>query len=175
MSREYLYKAKRVNWRELPKEEWWVEGYLTQRKGSDGRVFESWIILDAYEQLGVLNMKSALVSEIGFNCYKVDSETVCEYTQMTDINKNKIWENDIVSVEHTKYEKESEKDYMLLPETVEYARNYAIEFVNKGSHCSYRCRNKSIHFAISGNTVYNHKITVIGNIFDNPELLQNNQ
>lgn len=24
--REILFKAKRKNWRELPKEEWWVEG-----------------------------------------------------------------------------------------------------------------------------------------------------
>ena len=90
--REHLYKAKRVNWRELPKEEWWVEGYLTQRKDSYGKVFESWIVLDAYEQLGVLNMKSALVSEIDFNCYKVDPETVCEYIGLTDKSGRKIFE-----------------------------------------------------------------------------------
>lgn len=28
MSREILFKAKRANWRELPKEDWWVEGNL---------------------------------------------------------------------------------------------------------------------------------------------------
>ena len=28
MSREILFKAKRKNWRELPKEEWWIEGNL---------------------------------------------------------------------------------------------------------------------------------------------------
>ena len=26
MSREILFKAKRKDWRELPKEQWWVEG-----------------------------------------------------------------------------------------------------------------------------------------------------
>ena len=26
-TREILFKAKRKNWRELPKEEWWIEGY----------------------------------------------------------------------------------------------------------------------------------------------------
>lgn len=28
MNREILFKAKRKSWKELPKEEWWVEGYL---------------------------------------------------------------------------------------------------------------------------------------------------
>ena len=28
MNDRYLYRAKRKNWRELPKEMWWVEGYL---------------------------------------------------------------------------------------------------------------------------------------------------
>lgn len=28
MSRKILFKAKRKNWWELPKEEWWVEGNL---------------------------------------------------------------------------------------------------------------------------------------------------
>ena len=27
MSREILFKAKRKNWKELPKEEWWIEGF----------------------------------------------------------------------------------------------------------------------------------------------------
>lgn len=106
--------------------------------------------------------------------YEVLEETVCEYTGLTDINKNKIWENDIVLIEHSKLDKETDNT-VFMPDIIEYARNYFIEFVNKGSHCGYRCRNKSIHFAISGNTVYNHKITVIGNIFDNPELLQNSK
>lgn len=62
-----------------------------------------------------------------------------------------------------------------MPDIIEYTRNYAVEFVNKGGHCGYRCRNKSIHFSISGNTVYNHKIVVIGNVFDNPELLKGDE
>lgn len=31
--REILFKAKRKNWRELPKEEWWVEGLPIEIKG----------------------------------------------------------------------------------------------------------------------------------------------
>lgn len=29
MNREILFKAKRIDWRTLPKEEWWVKGLLT--------------------------------------------------------------------------------------------------------------------------------------------------
>lgn len=164
MNREHLYKAKRVNWRELPKEEWWVEGYYFCMTHTDGRHSHHFIIpLGADLSLGTPIEKIQV---------EVIAETVCEYTQMTDINKNKIWENDIVLVEHSKLDKETDNT-VFMPDIIEYTRNYAIEFVNKGSHCGYRCRNKSIHFAISGNTVYNHKITAIGNIFDNPEFLQN--
>lgn len=161
MSREHIYKAKRVNWKELPKEEWWVEGDLFEGK-ENSYIFTNVKVTDKWEK-----------SEIGADVigYLVDPETVCEYTQMADINKNKIWENDIVLVKHSKLDKESD-DTVFMPDIIEYTRNYVIEFVNKGGHCGYRCRNKSIHFAISGNTVYNHKIVVIGNVFDNLELLE---
>lgn len=162
MSREHLYKAKRVNWRELPKEEWWVEGNLITNERDKSKAYIGYLF----------DVRNGVVED--FDIVEVIPETVCEYTQMTDINKNKIWENDIVLVEHSKLDNESD-DTVLMPDIIEYTRNYAIEFVNKGGHCGYRCRNKSIHFAISGNTIYNHKIVVIGNVFDNPELLQNNQ
>lgn len=161
MSREHLYRAKRMNWRELPKEKWWVEGALFEGK-ENGYIFTNVKVTDKWGK-----------SEIGADVigYLVDPETICEYTQMTDINKNKIWENDIVLVEHSKLDNDSD-DTVLMPDIIEYTRNYAIEFVNKGGHCGYRCRNKSIHFVISGNTVYSHKIVVIGNVFDNLELLE---
>lgn len=165
MNREHLYKAKRVNWRELPKEEWWVEWCLLIDYVS-GQYF-----IHASGNSVNESVKSNEEGCLKFFAYEVEPETVCEYTQMTDINKNKIWENDIVLVEHSKLDKETDNT-VFMPDIIEYTRNYAIEFVNKGGHCGYRCRNKSIHFTISGNTIYNHKITVIGNIFDNPELLE---
>lgn len=158
MSREHLYKAKRLNWRELPEEEWWVEGNLLI---SD----EDYYIIPYFGVSCVEKLNNYICDKlITLHAFFVDKETVCEYTQMTDISKNKIWENDIVLVEHSKLDKESDNT-VFMPDIIEYTRNYAIEFVNKGGHCGYRCRNKSIHFAISGNTVYNHKIAVIGNIF----------
>lgn len=163
--REHLYKAKRVNWMELPKKEWWVEGNLLI--SDDDYYIIPYFGVSCAEKLN----NYVCDNLITLHAFEVDKETVCEYTQMTDINKNKIWENDIVLVEHSKLDKESDNT-VFIPDIIEYTRNYAVEFVNKGGHCGYRCRNKSIHFAISGNTVYNHKIAVIGNIFDNPELLE---
>lgn len=165
MSREHLYKAKRVNWRELPKEEWWVEGNLLI---SD----EDYYIIPDFGVSCVEKLNNYVCDKlITLHAFEVDKETICEYTGLTDRNKNKIWENDIVLVEHSKLDKESDNT-VFMPDIIEYTRNYAVEFVNKGGHCGYRCRNKSIHFAISGNTVYNHKIVVIGNVFDNSELLE---
>lgn len=161
MSREHLYKAKRVNWRELPKEEWWVEGYLTQRKDSHGKVFESWIVLDAYEQLGVLNMKSALVSEIYFNCYKVDPETVCEYIGLTDKNGRKIFENDFVSC----------RQYI--------GGNWVEYCIERGyvemKHGAFGLHRKQGYYRPFKDWLEDYEYEVIDNIFDNPELLQNNQ
>lgn len=154
--REILFKAKRADWRKFPREEWWVEGYITQRKGSDGKVFESWIILDAYEQIGVLNMKSALVSETGFNCYEVDYETVCEYTGLTGKNGRKIFENDICD--------RKEK----FPEIVTYHDgDWTLDYsYASGKESGYNYCNLGFYVRNRGG------VEVVGNIFDNPELLE---
>lgn len=153
MSREHLYKAKRVNWRELSKEEWWVEGHLTQRKDSYGKVFESWIVLDAYEQLGVLNMKSALVSEIDFNCYKVDPETVCGYTGLTDKNGKRF------------------EGYIFQASDGDYIQRYIIVWNEDLLEWSAECiGNPDGTLPLSEFRV--GEIEVIGNIFDNLELLE---
>lgn len=91
---------------------------------------------------------------------------------MTDKNGRKIWENDIVNVRHEKYLDVPDTEFSMFPQTKRYERKYAVEFVNTGSNYGYRCRNRSIHFMITKNTVFNHEIEVIGNVFDNPELME---
>ena len=43
MSREHLYKAKRVNWRGLPKEEWWVEGNLITNERGETKIYRIFV------------------------------------------------------------------------------------------------------------------------------------
>lgn len=77
MNDRYLYRAKRKNWRELPKEMWWVEGYLY---GIWERRYILW---------GMTNDVPNMV--------EVDPSTICKCTGKTDIEKNLIFEHDAVS------------------------------------------------------------------------------
>ena len=77
MNDRYLYRAKRKNWRELPKEMWWVQGYLY---GIWERRYILW---------GMTNDVPNMV--------EVDPSTICQCTGKTDIEKNLIFEHDVVS------------------------------------------------------------------------------
>lgn len=73
MNREILFRAKRIDWRNLPKEQWWVEGDVQHT--TDKNIIL--IVVDDYK------------------AYLCDSSTLCQYTGSTDKHNNKIWENDI--------------------------------------------------------------------------------
>lgn len=156
--REILFRAKRKNWSELPKEEWWVEGYPVKYQPCASK--DEWIY-------GIVPTYASALYII-----EIDPETLCQYIYMNDKNGKWIWENDIVSCEHEKFQEGDAVEQYPFPDTIRYKRNYAVEFINTGSNYGYRLRNKSIHFMLTGNVIYNHKIEVLGNVFDNPELLK---
>ncbi|EGG85236.1 hypothetical protein HMPREF0992_00163 [Lachnospiraceae bacterium 6_1_63FAA] len=146
MSREILFKAKTTK-KDNPKHEFnekWVEGNLILCRGK------------AY--IHPISNKIRTTGEIGriIVLHEVIPNTICQYTGLTDKNGKKIWENDICDRKE-KY-----------PEIVTY---------NKGDwqlDYSYAL-GKEKHFCACNLGFYaceRECVEVIGNVFDNPELLE---
>ena len=141
MSREHLYKAKRVNWMELPKEEWWVEGNLLI---SD----EDYYIIPDFGVSCVEKLNNYVCDKlITLHAFEVEKETICEYTGLNNKNSRKIFENDILNVTYSDQVGECH-----------HAENYLLDDL----------RNTSV----IGWLDYANELEIVGNIFDNPELLE---
>ena len=140
--REILFKAKRLDNGE------WVEGSLLQTTAVSLKSF-------------IVESSCYTFDKWDWNeCAQVDTDTICQYTGLTDKNGKKIWENDVVKFEDCEMSTES---------------GYGDCFVNVGK-IAYDTDTMS-YFITDRITVdmedmdIKNDIEVIGNIFDNPELL----
>ena len=138
------FRAKRKNWRELPKEIWWIEGYYVYFKQNDNHCI--YYEIDSF----------TLVCDI-------DISTLCACTGLKDKNGNLIWENDIVH----------NGNYFVVKWNISCAR---FDFALNNSHNipAGRWEPMVIDWKNSDFSEYRNNIDfeVIGNIFDNPELLE---
>ena len=125
--REIIFKAKRIDNGE------WVEGLLTVMWG----------------QYHIINPNDENTA------YPIDTETICQYTGLTDKNGRKIWENDIVFV--TDGDGCSGQIDTGVGE---------IDFLEGLWYISGRVQNSLYDI----NRCFQIEIT--GNVFDNPELLE---
>lgn len=121
----------------------WVIGNLIQNPFFKG--VRSWI---SSEQEDKTRLRSISRTQALWNSIEVDSSTICQCTGLKDKNGNLIWENDIVKINNSKV-------------------NTVITF-----------RDFEIICTIPNEKYYKHRLEydteyeVIGNIFDNPELLE---
>jgi len=179
MSREILFKAKQKNWRELSKEEWWVEGSYHNQIYYYGYPCDDHYIIDRTE------------NRYG-EYWEIDPETLCQYTGLNDAtrweqltdeeqkvflskrnykedrknrkedwNGKRIWENDILHV----IEKMGNDVYhngslVSAPRWINES-DFKVEFT-PGSLMN-------IQRFVNSQRI---ECKVIGNIFENPEILK---
>jgi uncharacterized phage protein (TIGR01671 family) len=163
MNDRYLHKAKTkciVDTYNFGKEDGeWVKGYLYCDTGK-------WVI------------KQFEYDRADYVCYEIDPSTICQCTGLPDKNGKKIWENDIVRLHQflfdgSEYEKEILISIEYITEMLCFGANL-IEAKEIKRYMGYEDEDIE-KVVIPFNDFYglhDESFEVIGNIFDNPELLE---
>lgn len=159
MNREILFKAKRIDNGE------WVEGYYVKtRLGTD--IKPSDVIFVPFK----INRNE----EWGW--IKIDPETLCQYTGLTDKNGKKIWENDILrghkndnDLARVVFGEFNVIDAETL-EVVDRVIGWHTEVIETDTLS--KCEPFCLPMALTDFYIERSEFEVYGNIFDNPELLE---
>lgn len=152
--REILFKAKRIDNGE------WIEGSLIDLDIDSGYCY----IVPPYKKASILPINFLITSRMEL----VDPETLCQFTGLYDKNANKIWEGDIIS-----YQRDNDdcpfpnKDTKKRFGKVFYQGFRSTFAIGMGRNGSRSINDDLWKYVQNGN-----RVEVIGNRFDNPELLQ---
>ncbi len=181
--REILFRGKRTDSDE------WVEGYyypnkLAVPKEKLVEIFNQFFSMEDTDAYWLTRVKSAFavgavtiddfeeftdetINELAnfvieeivctanyINGIEVNQETIGQYTGLTDKNGKKIFEGDIVIIETTNVDEED--------------GNFIVEYDN--GEARYVLNGETLTFDFD--SIYSIEIEVIGNICDNPELLE---
>ena len=147
MNREILFRAKLKDWKTNLEHNRWVEGFYLKRKET------TYCFTEDYEKYPVKTLHfiaEECMTDWGlpndFTLYEIDLDTLCQYTGMNDKENNMIWENDIIKGTFWGF---------MMP-----VKNYVFKI--------------SWHDDVAGwyRNVMDEDNVVIGNVFDNPELLE---
>lgn len=143
--REILFKAKRMDNGE------WVEGY----------------IMSMCHKLHIINPENE------HTAYEILDNTICQFTGLYDKNGKRIWENDILQYSYDYPDSPWLKAKGLSNADIKYHTGQVFWSDWRGSWAvcgkgTSRMTNNDV-FTYSRNP---NRVEVIGNIFDNPELLK---
>lgn len=150
--REILFKAKRIDNGE------WTEGYYAERNGKTFIGIDISIYGDIFEVFCTPVIR----------WFEVDPKTLCQFTGLYDKNGKKIWESDIIS-----YQRDNDdcpfpnKDTKKRFGKVFYQGFRSTFAIGMGKNGSRSINDDLWKYVQNGN-----RVEVIGNQFDNPELLQ---
>lgn len=148
--REILFRAKRTDNGK------WIYGYYAV-------IGERHVIIKAQSE-DYYSVDDSVKKSHGNEVIEVKPETVCQYTGMTDKNGNKIFENDIVEsyIEYDDFRNKREKGILRYTYGM-----YEIQIEEHEGKPVYTDFMAGI--SLSGCPF---EMKVIGNIFDNPELIE---
>ena len=150
--REILFKAKRIDNGE------WADGYYTECNGKTFIGIDISIYSDIFEGFCTPVIR----------WFEVDPKTLCQFTGLYDKNGKKIWESDIIS-----YQRDNDDCPFPNNDTKKrfgkvFYQGFRSTFaIGMGKNGSRSINDDLWKYVQNGN-----RVEVIGNQFDNPELLQ---
>lgn len=144
--REILFRAKRKRWCKFSEYEWWVEGYYVKYQPCASK--DEWIY--------------GIIPKYASDLYivEIDPETLCQFTGLKDKNGKRIWEDDIVLC----------KKY-LDGNFVECHIELGFVEMKYGAYGLHRFKQNAYYRPFK-DWLEDYEYEVIGNCFDNPELLK---
>ena len=116
---------------------------------NNGKSDGEWVFGYIFPDLGAMKIRQFEPDRPECNDYEIDPETVGQYTGLTDKNGTKIFEGDILTIEN-------EGVYA----AIKYNESNAAFYVEDEDHEDYL------------GEAWETDVIIIGNIHDNPELLQ---